>query len=393
MLGAGRRRRPITIRAGHGGPDGRAATRPVVRRMTVLVHDYLLVRRGAERTFAEMCAMFPDAPVRTLLYDPDVFAERLRGHGVSASVLNRLRRDQTNFRWLLPFLPFAAGSLEVGGHDLVLSSSSAFAHWVRPDEGATHVCYCYTPFRYAWCERRTALAEAPAMVRPVLRTVLDAIRRRDRQLANRPTHFVAISRLSQDRIRRCWGREAPIVHPPVEVERFAPGEPEDFVLFVGELVRHKQVGLVIEAAREARVPLRIVGDGEDAPRLKALAAGSDVRFLGRLTDAELEELMPRARALVVPNIEEFGITAVEAQAAGRPVVAAAGGGTGETIVDGRSGLFFPPGDARALAAILRGPQLDEMVPGEAVRSAERFSAETFRLRLGEEIRAAQPVAA
>jgi glycosyltransferase involved in cell wall biosynthesis len=343
----------------------------------VLVHDYLLVMRGAERTFAQMADLWPAAPIVTLLYDRDVFGERLAGHPVGTSRLQRLGARQSTFKVLLPAMPAAAERLPVAGHDLVVSSSSGFAHGVRPDPGAVHVCYCHAPFRYAWNEQQTGVAQVPRVARPIVRRVLQRIQRWDRAAAQDGTHYIANSRVTQGRIRRFWGVEADIVHPPVELDRFSPGDPDEHLLFVGELVRHKQVEVALQAAREARMPIRIVGGGADEGRLRAeYARGAE--FLGRVDDEELAALYASCRALIVPNIEEFGIAAVEAQASGRPVIAADGGGARETVIDGRTGLFFPFGDAGALARILRSSALDELSPAEAVRNARTFSVESFQ---------------
>ena len=342
----------------------------------MLVHDYLLVMRGAERSFAALCDLWPGAPLATLLYDQTVFGARLAGHAVRTSPLQRLGARQSTFKALLPLLPWATERLDVSGHDLVVSSSSAFAHGVRPDAGAAHVCYCYTPFRYAWYEWDVGVSQAPRLARPLVSHTLTRIRDWDRSAASRGTHYIAISRLSQERISRYWGVDAPIVYPPVELARFAPGEPEDFVLIVCELVRHKRVDLALEAARRAGTPAKVVGRGADERRLRALY-GQHADFLGRIDDDALAALYPRALALVVPNVEEFGITTVEAQAAGRPVIAAAAGGALETVSDGETGVLVPPGDVDALTAVLRDAQLTRFDPALAVANAQRFSVAAF----------------
>jgi len=343
----------------------------------VLVHDYLLVMRGAERSFARIADMWPGAPISTLLYDGEVFGERLAGHPVRTSRLQRLGATQATYKALLPALPAAAARLPVSGHDLVVSSSSAFAHGVRPDEGAAHLCYCYTPFRYAWYEQKAGVMQAPRPARPLLHRTLKAIQRWDHRQAQRGTRYVAISRLSQRRIREYWGVEADIVHPPVELHRFTPATPGDHLLFVGELVRHKQAEVALEAARAARAPIKIVGGGADEARLRA-EYGASAEFLGRVGDEELAALYASCRALIVPSLEEFGITAVEAQASGRPVVAADGGGTRETVIDGQTGCFFPKGDVQALRRILESPAIDQFAAADMVHNAERFSAEAFQ---------------
>lgn len=357
-------------------------------RSPVLVHDYLLVMRGAERSFLALCDLWPQAPVATLLFDRDVFGARLHTHPIRTSRLQRLGLTQSAFKAALPVFPPAAERLDVSGHRLVISSSSAFAHGVLPDEGAVHLCYCYTPFRYAWYEQQRGVASAPAPLRPLVRASLRRIQAWDWAAAQRGTRYVAISKLSQERIARYWGVEAPIIHPPVQLGRFTPGQPEDFILVVCELVAHKQVDVALEAARRAGVKVKVVGGGVDGPRLSATYASGSCEFLGRVGDDQLAGLYARSRALVVPNVEEFGIAAVEAQASGRPVIAASGGGALETVIEGETGAFFRPGDVDELAAILSDPALEGFDPDAGVRSAARFSVERFQESMLAELRQA-----
>jgi glycosyltransferase involved in cell wall biosynthesis len=348
-----------------------------------LVHDYLLVTRGAERTFASIAECWPEAPIYTLLCDPSGMPETLVGREVHTSYLQRLRVRQTGFRRLLPFFPRAVERLPVAGHDVIVSSSSAFAHGVRA-EGATHICYCHTPFRYVWYERRRALAELPAALRPVMNRVLERIRRWDLAASKRVDHYIANSELTRGRIAETYGREATVLYPPVEVERFTRGTPEDFFLVVSEVVPHKRVELALESARRAQQRVKVVGAGPELPRLQA-SYGSGVDFLGRVSDEELATLYSRARALIVPNVEEFGIAIVEAQAAGRPVVAADAGGAKETVVPGETGVLVPPGDVSALAEALRHTNFDAFDPAALSRHAARFSTTEFRARLTAEV--------
>jgi len=349
-----------------------------------LVHDYLLTPRGAERTFAAMAACWPEASVHALLCDPEAARELLGERPVRTSVLQRLGASQGDFRRLLPLFPLAAGRLLREPVELVVSSSSAFAHGVRPPGGAVHVCYCHSPFRYAWHERERALEEARPWQRRPLGVVLEGVRRWDVRAAARVTHYLANSRITQERIQRFYGREAPIVHPPVAVDRFSLREPEDYVVFVGEVTRHKRVELAIEAALRAGVRLVVVGSGPDLERLRALH-GERVTFTGRVDDETLVELVCRARAQVVPNVEEFGIAAVEAQAAGRPVVAAAAGGALETVIDGVTGVHVEPGSVDALAEALRETDFERFDPLRVRAHAEGFSAEAFQRRLVKQV--------
>ena len=348
-----------------------------------LVHDYLLVMRGAERTFAEIAACWPEAPVFSLLYDQQAMGSAFAGHRVTTSGLQRFGVRQDSFRYLLPFFPAAVDRLDVSGFDVVVSSSSAFAHGIHPGPGAVHFCYCHSPFRYVWFERERALSECPRPLRPVLRRVLDRTAAWDLSAAQRVTHYIANSGITQERIARIYGRDSQILHPPVSTDRFSIGEPEDFVLFVGQIVRHKRVAVAIEASLMAKRPIRIVGDGPDREVLEARFADDAVQFLGAVSDSELASLYSRCLALLVPNVEEFGIAAVEVQASGRPVVAIAKGGVTETVVPGRTGLLVDGEDAASLAEGLEEAALLKFDSAEIAANAARFSATSFRRRLTE----------
>ena len=280
-----------------------------------LVHDYLLVMRGAERTFAAMAEVWPEAPIVTLIYDEAGTERRFAGRAVTTSPLQRLGVRQRNFRAGLPVFPTAVRRLDLEGFDGIISSSSAFAHGVRKPRGAKHVCYCHSPFRYAWHENADTLSHAARPLRPMLRQVLRRQRIFDRRAARDVDQYVANSELTRQRIRRFWGRDAVVVNPPVEVERFSVGEPQDYVLFVGELLRHKRPQVAIEAALAAGRPMKVVGTGPEMGRLMA-HYGDRVEFLGRIDTPALARVYAEAAVLVVPNVEEFGIAAVEAQAAG-----------------------------------------------------------------------------
>jgi glycosyltransferase involved in cell wall biosynthesis len=353
-----------------------------------LVHDYLLVRRGAERSFEAIADCWPEAPIYTLLYDPAVFGDRFAGREIHTSRLQRLPVSQSNFRSLLPLFTRAVRSLPLGGYDVVISSSSAFAHAVRTRPDATHVCYCYSPFRYAWFEEEQALQEVAPPLRPLLRRTLARVRDVDRAVSQQVTRYVAISTISQERIRRYWGRSSSIVHPPVEVERFdRPRSPAFDLLMVTELVRHKRVDVALEAARRAGATVRVVGEGSDKERLESEFGGWDgtAEFLGRVGDVELAELFSGARAFVMANVEEFGIAAVEAQAAGVPVVAPAAGGALETVIEGETGVLVRPGDTQDLADAISRTDFDSFDSARIVRQAARFSKSAFQKRFRDEV--------
>ncbi|HTZ85851.1 MAG TPA: glycosyltransferase [Solirubrobacteraceae bacterium] len=351
---------------------------PVSHRVC-LAHDYLLVMRGAERVFAAIADFYAQAPIFTLLYDEQGTGGRLAGREIHTSVLQRLGVRQSSFRKLLPLYPYAIERLALPPCEVVLSSSSAFAHGVRVPPGAIHLCYCHAPFRYAWYEQERALAEAPAPLRGLLRLQLARMRRWDLAASHRVDDYIANSELTRERIARYYGRESTIIHPPVETHRFAPGEPGDALLVVSELVPHKRLRVALAAARLARVPVRVVGSGPDMEALRA--EHPEVEFLGRVEDADLARLYAEARAVLVPSMEEFGITAVEAQAAGRPVIAAAAGGALETVLDGETGKLARLDDVESFRAAIEAIDRLNFDPARAVQNAERFSVAAFQARI------------
>jgi glycosyltransferase involved in cell wall biosynthesis len=350
----------------------------------VLVHDYLLVMRGAERTFAEMAACFPDAPIATLLYDPVRTKGRFRHRRVRTSFLQPIAADQRRFRRFLPLLPLAARRLPLGSARVVISSSSAFAHGVRGAPGAVHISYCHSPFRYVWHERRRTEEGVAPPLRPLAHGVLGAVRRWDVAASRRVNAYIANSALTAQRIADFYGREASVVHPPVDVERFeGVPAPEDFFLLVGEVTSHKNPGLALAAAERAGVKVKVAGDGPELARLRQRFRRAT--FLGRVSDRRLIELYAGCRALIAPAIEEFGITMAEAHAAGRPVVAAGQGGAVEIVDDGDTGVLFTPGNVDALAEALRETDWERFDVGRLKASAERFSPREFRRRFSSEV--------
>jgi glycosyltransferase involved in cell wall biosynthesis len=350
------------------------------RGRVALMHDFLVDVRGAERVFAVMCDLFPDADVFTGVYGEAGTQGRFAHRRVRSTYLQRLRPSARTFRVLLPLYPRAVEALDLRGYDLVVSSSSAWAHGVRVDAGAVHVCYCHNAFRYAWDEREATLRARNPATRAVLAHILERWRAWDRAAAQRVDRYIANSDVTRERIARCFGRESEVVYPPVEVDRFAPGPVGNAYVTLSELMRHKRLDVAVRAFNRLRLPLIVVGDGPDARRLARLA-GPTVTFTGRVSDERVAQLLSSARALVVPGIEEFGIAAVEAQAAGRPVIGVRAGGLRETVIEGETGALFEPSDPDALAeAVLRFDALG-VDPAACVANARRFARETFAAEL------------
>ena len=357
--------------------DWRPVSLKAVSRRTALVHDFLVSVRGADRVFLEMCALWPDADVFTPVYDEEGTQGLFAGRRIHTSFLQRVRPTARTFRALLPLYPAAIESFDLSGYDLVVSSSSAWAHAVICEEETVHVCYCHNPFRYAWNERHRTLAERSD---PISRAVLRGLFRRWREwdwiAAQRVDRYITNSRTTQGRIRSYLGRDSRIVYPPVATERFRPGPVGDYYLVLSELVSHKRIEVAVHAFNRLGKTLVIAGDGPARRHLERMA-GDNIRFAGRVSDAEAERLLSGCRALVVTGPEEFGIAAVEAQAAGRPVVARAAGGLLENVIDGVTGRLWE-GGSEQLAAAVSEFDTGEVDPQACVDNAQRFDSSVFR---------------
>ncbi len=295
---------------------------------------------------------------------------------IHTSPLDRLPVDG-RFRALAPLYPAAFYSFGTLDHDIVVSSSSGWAHGIRTSPSTTHVVYCHTPARWLY-DRREYLASPVA--RAALKPLTGGLKRWDRRAARRADLYLANSQTARRRIQEGYGIQAPVVHPPVDTERFAPGPRGERLLVVSRLLPYKRVDLAVRAASRMGLPLDVVGKGPALAELRSIA-GPGVTFHAEADDRQIVELMESCRALVVPGAEDFGIVSVEAQAAGKPVVAFAAGGSLETVDDGVTGVFFAEHSEEALLDALR--RVDELTttPEEIARHAERFSRAAFRERL------------
>ena len=348
-----------------------------------LIHDFLLDLRGAERVFLALCDIYPDAPIYTPVYDEDGTEGRFAHREIRTSFLQKLRPTERTFRALLPFYPSAVESFDLSGFDLIISSSSAWAHAVIDDEPAVHVSYCHNPFRYVWNDRDATLAQRDPLTRVALRMLFRRWRQWDWIAAQRVHRYVTNSRTTQARIRAYFGRESAVVHPPVDTGRFSPGTPGDHYLVLSELMPHKRIDIAVHAFNQIKRPLLIVGDGPDMRRLRKLA-GPTVTFTGRVSDDEAARLLQTSRALVVTAVEEFGIAAVEAQAAGRPAIAPSRGGALETVRDGVTGRLWDGGVAELVEAVERF-DVGAVDPAACVANARRFDTKVFSASFPREV--------
>jgi glycosyltransferase involved in cell wall biosynthesis len=351
------------------------AHEPWQPRSVSIVHDYCNQRGGAERVVLALAGMFPRAPVYASLYRPGSTFSEFSGLDMRLSPLQRLPVDHS-FRTLLPLYPLAFRALGTLDSELVLCSSSGWAHGVRAAPDALHVVYCHTPARWLYATD-TYLRSAG---RAVLSPVLAPLRRWDSCAARRADAYIANSQNVRRRILATYGIEADVVNPPVDVHRFTPRPRGDRLLVVSRLLPYKRVDLAVAAANRLGMGLDVVGHGPELGRLRALA-GPNVKFHGRADDDAVTELLESCRTLCVPGAEDFGITTVEALAAGKPVVGFGEGGALEILTDPRHGVLFGEPTADAVAdAIVRADSL-ESSPEELARHAARFSTETFQYRL------------
>jgi glycosyltransferase involved in cell wall biosynthesis len=365
----------------------------------VLVHDWLTGMRGGEKCLEVLCRRFPQARLLTLLHVPGSTSPAIERMPITTSPLQRLPGVGRIYRWLLPLMPRAVERLSMPRDvDLVVSFSHAVAKSVLPPPGVPHVCYCFTPMRYAWHLRDEYFGRpeeasgrvfsarlAGATLGKARNLVLDRLRDWDRTTSDRVTHYVAISQTVAERIRECYGRESTVIYPPVDTEFYTPAAVprEDFYLCVSALAPYKRIDLAISACNRLGRRLVVIGNGPQRRRLAALA-GPTVQLLGWRSNEEIRGHLRRCRALVFPGLEDFGIVPLEAQACGTPVIAFGQGGATETILPpegGRcgSGLFFDEPSVEALCQAMETLEQhpSRFCPQVARQQAERFSAERY----------------
>lgn len=342
-----------------------------------LAHDWLTGMRGGERVLEVLAEAFPGAPILTLIHKAAAVSPALNRHPIRTSWLQRVPGVAATYRWFLPAFPLAAAGLRCPPARLLISTSHCVAKGFRPPPGARHLCYCFTPMRYAWLFFEEYFGRGTAR-RLALKPLLAALRAWDLRANARVDRFVAISRHVRDRIARFYGREADVVYPPVDTARWTPGpqRPGDYDLIVSALVPYKRVDLAVRTYTKAGRRLRVVGTGGEAARLRTLA-GPCVEFLGHQPDAAVLDLYRGCRALVFPGEEDFGVVPLEAQACGRPVIAFGRGGALETVADGTSGVFFARQDESDLLEALERSHAVDWDAGAIRAHAEQFGEARF----------------
>ena len=357
---------------------------------TALIHYWMTAMRGGENVLAELCRLYPDADIFTHAWNRDRLPEPFSSHKVTETFISRLPGARNACQRYLPLMPAALRRLDFSPYDLIISSESGPAKGIRKPSGALHVCYCHTPMRYLWdmCDMYYQAAGPGGKL--AMKLFLRRLRDYDRRSADSVDHFIANSAFVAERIRRIYGRESAVIHPPVNTTFFSdPGRPgadapkRDYYLCAGQITHYKRVGIAVLACMKLGRRLIVAGDGPELEEIKQTASGSPlITFENLCSNERFRELFTNARALIFPGIEDFGIIPLEAQAAGTPVIALGKGGALETVLPGRTGLFFPEQTPEALAAAIEefesAPAWD---PAVCMEHAAKFNPERFRAEI------------
>lgn len=347
-----------------------------------LVHDWMNQIGGAEDVLETLVGLYPQAPVFTSMYAADKMPAHWGHWDIRTTFLDKLPLVHRKQQLYFPLYPMAFEQHDFRGYDLVLSNKSGFCHGIITGPETLHICYCLTPTRYVWRYHQYAEQEnLGRLTRTLLQPFLTWLRVWDRLAADRVDHFIAISQEIRQRIAKVYGRESTIIYPPVDTSRFAiSNKVDDYYLLVARLVPYRRIDLLIEAFNKMQRPLLIAGNGRDRQRLEKLA-GPTVQFLGYVPDADLPDLMARCRAFLFPGEEDFGIAPLQAMATGRPVIAYAAGGALETIVPGKTGVFFHQQTVEAIIEAVTAFDANSTDPSFTRRHAEQFDVRVFEQKM------------
>jgi glycosyltransferase involved in cell wall biosynthesis len=324
-----------------------------------IIHYWLVNMRGGEKVLKSLFEIFPDADIYTHVYNPKAVSDLIKNKRVVTSRINRLPFAKKIYQLYMPLMPNALNDFDLQSYDLIISSESGPAKGVIPNPGAYHLCYCHSPMRYLWDMYHEYFRGTNLLVRFFMKRLIPKLRLWDAVSANQVDFFVANSSYVAQRIRRCYNREAAIVHPPVDIEKFSNVErkPEDYYLFFGQLIGYKRADIAIEACVASGRRLVVAGAGKKNKKLRKYERTGLITFKGKVSDEDTLKLYSSAKALLFPGIEDFGIIPVEAQAAGCPVIAYRRGGALDTIIDGITGIFF-----------------DEQTPASLINAMNRFES-------------------
>jgi glycosyltransferase involved in cell wall biosynthesis len=347
-----------------------------------LVHDWLNQMGGAEDVLETLVKLYPNHPLYTSIYAPDLMPTPYGDWDIHTLWIDKLPGIHKHHQPYLPLYPIAWGGLNLSDYDVVLSNKSGFCHGFQHAENSLHICYCLAPTRYVWqIDSYIAREGIGKPVQFALRLLTAALRLWDYEAAQRVNHFIAISTEIQARIKTYYERESVVIYPPVDTSRFQPSAAhDDYFLIVSRLIPYKRIDLAVQAATRLGLPLKIGGKGRDLERLKAMA-GPTVEFLGYVPDEQLPDLMARCKAFLFPGLEDFGITPVQAQAAGRPVIAFGGGGALDTVIPGKTGELFDEMTVDSLAQVMQRFDTNTYNPATIGAHAQQFDTSVFNQQI------------
>ena len=350
-----------------------------------IVHDHLVQDGGAERVAKTLLQIFPGSPLFTLLHNKKKADPEFNQYEIKTSFLEKIPGASHWFEWPLALMPSATEHHNLGKYKLIISSCSIFSKGIIPGPGSTHICYCHTPARFLWTDSHNYLKELKHnfLIKAVLPFVLTNLRQWDKIAAERVDHFIANSKEVQKRIKKYYHRDSEIIYPPVETKNFyISNKLGNYFLAGGRFVGYKRFDLLITAFNRLNLPLKIFGDGPQFKKLKK-EAKNNIEFLGKISEEKKAKLFSECRAFINPQLEDFGITCVEAMASGRPVIAYRAGGALETVIDGKTGVLFEEQTWEDLAdKVLRFKPFDYN-PQEIRSHAEKFDTEIFKLKIKE----------
>lgn len=359
---------------------------------TAIVHDWLTGMRGGEKCLEVICELFPDAPIYTLLHNKGAMSSLIESKTIITSFIQHLPFKEQKYRSYLPLFPLAIEQFDFSEFDLVISTSHAVAKGAKVRNTATHICYCHTPMRYVWemYEEYFGKGKAGFFTRIAMNTLAPLLRRWDVRTADRVHYFIANSANVQRRIKTHYKRDAEIIFPPVDTNLFELSEKdEDFFLIVSALVPYKKVDLAISVFNVNRKKLFIIGKGPEEQKLHALA-NSNITFLGWRNNEELKQYYSICSALIFPGEEDFGIVPLEAMACGKPVIAFGKGGALETVVDGKTGIFFHEQTEQALQNAIQSFESTEFFSRSIREHALQFSRPIYKQKMMEFIQSKFP---
>lgn len=345
------------------------------------VHEYLNQFGGAERLLQVLCALFPEAPIFTILYDEDATGGVFAGRDIQTSFLQRFPLARKHHRLFSLLMPLAVEQFDFSGFDLVISVSTSFAKGIITKSRTKHICYCLTPPRFLWDESQQFVKQIdyPGFLKAVIPTFLTYLRIWDKEASFRVDEFWTISNFINERLSKYYGRPASaVIYPPVNTAKFhVSGRNGDYFFMVGRLVSYKRFDLAIRVFNRLGLPLKIAGAGPETGRLEKLA-GKNVEFLGLVSDERLAELYADAKACIFPQAEDFGIVPLEAMASGRPVIAFRGGGAAETVLENETGIFFDEQTEESLTEAVKNFRAENFEPAVCRARAEEFDVKIFK---------------